>query len=112
MPSGALPIGTTLPTGGTAGTPAVAGSAAGVAARAGTEVVVAAGELVSLRQPAISRPAASNHTNAEREFITPLCPTATLASMTADRLRAFQRFRPAGHRSRCLLLGGGTLQGH
>jgi hypothetical protein len=74
MPSGALRIGTTLPTGGTAGAPAVAGSAAGVVARAGTGVVVGASEPVSLLQAATSRPIASTHTSAHREFTSPTVP--------------------------------------
>lgn len=74
MPSGALPIGITLPTGGTAGAPAVAGSAAGAVARVGTGVVLGAGEPVSLLQPATSRPIASTHTSAYREFTSPTVP--------------------------------------
>ena len=74
MPSGALPIGTTLSAGGTASAPAVAGPAAGAVARAGTGVVVGGGEPVSLLQPATSRPIASTHTSAHREFTSPTVP--------------------------------------
>ena len=72
-----------MPTGGTAGAPAVAGSAAGAVARAGTGVVVGAGEPVSLLQPTTSRPIASTHPSAHREFTPPTVPDGDDALLQA-----------------------------